>query len=236
MNNKSVLVSKMMFGTFLQWTMWVVGIFLLIYIAVQIVSINVSGMMETTILDAAMQPARVFLFVTGVLSMGGFLSEFVSNGVTRRDYYLGATYTLFFLGFVMTLLAGSLYGLERLLFSLTGWDQWLSGAAVAGDETVILTLGMVFFQFVIWYLLGWFISAGFYHHWLLGFGFIAVSIVAITINDYVWGETAGTLTFFHWLLPVEQFSVGLAISTSVILIILLVTLMRKLTKNAVVEV
>ncbi|QQK76956.1 hypothetical protein HUG15_16170 [Salicibibacter cibarius] len=235
MKAKSVLVSKMMLGTFLQWTMWVVGIFLLIYIAIQIVSIIFGGMMETTILDAAMQPARVFLFVTGLLSMGGFLSEFVSNGVTRRDYYLGTTYSLFFLGFVMTLLAGVLYGLERLLFSLTGWNQWLSGAAV-GDEAVLLTLVMVFFQFVLWYLLGWFISAGFYHHWLLGLGFIAASIIVITINDYVWGEAAGTLTFFHWLLPVEQFSVGTAVITSVILIILLVTLMRKLTKNAVVKV
>jgi hypothetical protein len=228
--------------TFAHWTIWYLTIFLLIHTGLSILfAFLEESQFQWAIMDSGYSATRIYFLVLGLLSMGGFLTYFVSNGVTRKNYFVGMCLTLFCLGLGTTAIIGLLHGVERVVLSWIGPVGWLSSTSIGaenvwnpiGAENVSLALIMIFFQFILYYLIGWFISAGFYHHWLAGFGCIAVGFITVATLDFAWGNE-GHLPLSEWL-AIEPFSPGMAVLDSSIVALLYIIFMRLLTKNAVVQ-
>lgn len=222
MNQKAKKVLRGTFHMYLIWTIWYLGFCLLAIFGVAVFAANPNGEWEWSLLQGAMQANRIYMLVLGILSMGGLLTYYVSNGITRRDYFSGVAAAAMLLSVFLVIVTGLLHGAERMLF---GWGL--------SEESLGLTFVMAFFQLIVFYFVGWLISAGFYlFHWLIGLAFIGIGIVIISIFDYVWGHIGQQQFDF---LPVTDISPAVGIVISLLLSLGLISVMRSLTKRAVVK-
>lgn len=222
MNQKAKKVLRGIFQMYLTWTIWYLAFFVLAIIGAAVFAVNPNGDWEWSLLQGAMQANRIYMLVLGILSMGGLLTYFVSNGVTRRDYFSGVAAAAMLLSVLLVIVTCLLHGVERVFF---GWGLT--------EESLGLTLVMAFFQLIVFYFVGWLISAGFYlFHWLIGLVFIGIGIVIISIFDYVWGSIGQQQFEF---LPVTDISPAVGIVVSLLLSAGLISVMRMLTKRAVVK-
>ncbi|MER2116440.1 MAG: hypothetical protein ABS904_11810, partial [Solibacillus isronensis] len=87
---------------------------------------------------------------------------------------------------------------------------------------------------VVFYLVGWFIAAGFYRMNLyIGVSFILISILVIFIHSGLWGEDLPLAIFS--IISVGSYSAIIIILLNAILIGALVYTIRQLTKNMIVK-
>ncbi|MET3507729.1 hypothetical protein [Halalkalibacter oceani] len=222
MNQKAKKVMRGIFSMYLTWTVWYLAFCILAIIGVAVFAANPTGEWEWSLLQGAMQANRIYMLVLGILSMGGLLTYFVSNGVTRRDYFSGVAAAAVLLSVFLVIVTGLLHGAERIFF---GWGL--------SEESLGMTFVMAFFQLIVFYFVGWLISAGFYlFHWLIGLVFIAIGIVIISIFDFVWGRFGQQQFEF---LPVTDISPAVGMIISLLLSFGLISVMRMLTKRAVVK-
>src|SRR5690606_7031359 len=86
------------------------------------------------------------------------------------------------------------------------------------------------------YLVGWMISIGYYRFgWLIGFVFIALSILAFSFNDYFRGDT-GLTSFIPWLPKVSMEATPfIGIAGSIVLIAVLLIFIYSLTKRVAIK-
>ncbi|MFB5660315.1 hypothetical protein [Alteribacillus sp. HJP-4] len=234
-DNKAAKVYFGMLVTFLRWTAWFVSIFILSHIVLLIIFANVDGSMEWTVLETSVQASRIYLLVLGIMTTIGFLPYFIENGVTRKDYFFGMAGAFVTMSVILTIIIGIMIGLERVIFSFMGWNQLFGDSVAASSGGGLAAMfAMTFFQLIIFYLIGWFISTGFYRfHWLIGLGFIALGIVMIAMFNYVWG-IEDHIPWLSWI-PVGEQTTFTAVFLTIIMASILTTIMRLLTKNAAVK-
>lgn len=233
---KSVIVGAAMFQTIGTWTLWFMGILIAIYMGSAAFSgftgnsfeMSAPSFMEdgsqTSIATIFGDSARIFFLVCGILSMGPFLKYFVSMGITRRAYFKGNVMAIFLLAIAFTLLTAIISGIEYFIFG--GYNNNL------GQMTLLFVKMAV--DIVLFYLVGWFIAAGFYRNNLfVGVSFILISIILIFFQSGLWGEDL-PLAFFS-LVSIENFSPVFIVLLSALLIFALIYVIRQLTKNATVK-
>ncbi|WP_042397240.1 hypothetical protein [Geomicrobium sp. JCM 19037] len=154
--------------------------------------------MTWTFMEGGLSSATIFMLVLGTLSMGGYVTQYVSNGITRRDYFYGKMLTGMSVAVLMTAVV--------LLFSLlsNGFISWFNleenlsvriiDGGVAADYgnlawlRLLLLLNLFFF-------LGWFISAGFYRHWLFGSINIIIAVYIGIVGDHLMSTLLATAIY-----------------------------------------
>lgn len=232
---KSFVVGISMFQVIGGWTLWFMGIVLAIYIGSLVFS-NFSGNSfemsvptfmeedsETSIAALLGNSARIFFLVCGILSMGPFLQYFVSMGITRKAYFKGNVMGIFLLTVSFTLLTSILYGIEYLIFGSTN-----------SFEQMALYFMKLALDIVVFYLVGWFIAAGFQRmNLVMGVSFILISVLVIFIHSGLWGEEL-PLEIFSTI-SVENYSAIIIVLLNAIIISALVYTIRQLTKNMTVK-
>ncbi|MEK5183818.1 hypothetical protein [Solibacillus sp. FSL W7-1324] len=233
---KSYVVGTSMFQVIGGWTIWFMAIVLAIYIGSVVFSnftgnsfeMSVPSFMEegseTSIAALLGNSGRIFFLVCGILSMGPFLQYFVSMGVTRKAYFKGNVMGVFLLAVSFTLLTAILYGAEYFIF----------GNFSNSFEQMSLYFVKLALDIVIFYLVGWFIAAGFYRmNLIMGVSFILISLVVIFIHSGLWGEDLPLAIFS--IISVENYSAVIIVLLNALLIGALVYTIRQLTKNMTVK-
>lgn len=233
---KSIVVGTAMFQVIGGWTLWFMGIVLAIYIGSVVfsnftgnnVEMSVPTFMEgdsdTSIAALLGHSARIFFLVCGILSMGPFLQHFVSMGITRNAYFKGNVMGIFLLSFSFTLLTAILYGAEHFIF----------GNFTNSFEQMALFFVKLILDIVVFYLVGWFIAAGFYRmNLIMGVSFILISLVVIFIHSGLWGEDLPLAIFS--IISIESYSAVIIVLLNVFFIGALVYTIRQLTKNMIVK-
>lgn len=97
MKKTSSAVTRVSTDMFIQqgsWSMGFLFVVLLIYIGVGIgtsMGVNVrEGIAEEDFFSITYRSTKGFMLVIGIISAYGFLSYYVRNGITRRDFFKGA--------------------------------------------------------------------------------------------------------------------------------------------------
>ncbi|MBD8498489.1 hypothetical protein [Paenibacillus arenosi] len=232
--NKSTVVGLSMFHTIGSWMLWYIGILVVLHIGSAVVtyytgdevklshSALIQGEVGWSILNSALTSSKVFFLICGLLSMGGFIKYFVSNGVTRRDYYKGTVQSILYLSLSFTAAVAILYGLESLIMNILGLERNL--------HVPIMFYVKIVFDVILFYVVGWFIAAGFYrlNVWL-GMVFIAITVLIVFIQSGIWGESVPIP--LYKLMNIYEVSTWLAVLISAILIVGVIAAIRLLTKE-----
>lgn len=221
MKQKAVFpnIAKDMYQEQMKWTIWYLAFVLFAQIA-HIILVYYYIYDDSTVrgfLTFLFDSAKVYMMVIGVISVYSFLSYYVGQGVTRKDYFkgsvlaaLGLTVTIILLSTVFTYLQ---YGaLEMFQLSHLLSDEFLDGNRW---DLMIHYLLSIF----IYYLSGYLVGIGFYrYHWIAGLGFIAFFLLSVSALE--------------WSL---KYSFGLSVVSSMIVIAVFLTLLRQFTKSIAVK-
>ena len=225
MNPKAKLIFRK-FSSF--YTQWTIGFFVTLLI-VHFLAIIFAAISIWSFYDTSSQATQFYMLILGIMNMG-LLSYAVSNGITRKDYFVGVSASAFLYSLLLsavTLLTTFL--LEDLLFPQLGLDTTTGSISIT--FTLFITL---FLRFLLCYFLGWFIMAGFHRfHWLIGIVFVGIGIVVVAFHDYLIGEGESTVLNF---LPTVELSPSIYAPAIMILITGIMALVRRLTKHAHVKI
>lgn len=225
--NKSTLVAKATLHTFVKWSKWYTAMFIGIFLVI-VVLLNHLSTYDWSLLQGYLQSTRIFFLILGLMSMRGFLEYFVSNGVTRKDYFKGLASASARLAIVMTIAGLILYGLERLVYFVAGWE--FSHAWPFMEQSLFIQTVAMLSTFFLFYLLGWFISAGYYKfNPYAGFGIVMLCVAVVIVHNRFWGLDVPD--------PVLIWSNGLSSSPFISVLLSaafiagLLWLLRQMTKN-----
>ncbi|WP_033542937.1 hypothetical protein [Planococcus sp. CAU13] len=179
-------------GTFheqFKWSLWFFGFLTAAHI-IGLIIVNITDEQLLGFFVFSTHSVSIFLLVCGIISVYVFMGLFVQQGVTRKDSYLGIAIAALALTFAVTLISLVLNAIEQLIagsMSLpleTDVTNMFEPAAGWFAAACYYYLNMLTY-----YLVGWFIGVGYYRYgWLIGFVFVALAILAISINGYFWGD------------------------------------------------
>jgi len=193
------------------WT----GFFLGITIALHIFQLIGSAMWgdgtNDSFYNSSFISSNIFMLVIGMIAIS-FLSHYVENGVTRRDYFKGTLLASVGVSITIPVLSMILSFVERLLLgnllNITYSDPDINSVIAEIDgghigdfiggmvqqiiftpfidlaDHWVLSLALFSLNIFTYYLLGWLISSAFYHSGVLtGIPMIILGLVFLTIED-----------------------------------------------------
>lgn len=203
-----------LFVTQLTWAFMFLGIVLLIQLVRPLLSmipffllndkVNVGNYYDTVFIAS-----NIFMLVIGIIVITSFLPYFVSHGITRKDYFKGASIAAIGLSLTIPILASLIYALQKLFMNVTnftiGHESTLAQDIIArGDDdaigdliqSIILTpfvelesnwlLALLVFALNIltYYVVGWLIGTGFYRFGVIvGLFCIVLALGIIYVQD-----------------------------------------------------
>ncbi|RKD76248.1 hypothetical protein ATL39_0463 [Sinobaca qinghaiensis] len=229
MPDKKMLVGKISFDIIGRWSLWFLAIYLVIYFGTgAFMTWWGDDIMTWSFLENSRGSARIYFFIAGILSMGGLIRYYVSNGVTRRDYFFGTMGAAVILAALLTVVFGAAYGLETMAAAFTGWTQSQSGSTLNLPGQLLSS----FFQFILYYAIGWFISASFFRfHWFVGLLLTFVGGGLMGVIELFW-EAENSIFQFISVMASGGVSLMVSVLLSTLLFLLLAAVIRMLTKRA----
>ena len=111
-------VATDLFWVQLFWSFGFLGVMFVIHIIKVILGI-INGNEINNYFSIVYVAAHIFMLVIGIISVYGFFPHYVGNGVTRRDYFKGATLSTIALSITIPMIASIISVLERLFINLT---------------------------------------------------------------------------------------------------------------------
>lgn len=217
----------------LKWSLW---FFSFVTIA------HIIGLVIVTINDARIQQffvfssysVAIFLLVCGIISAYGFMGQFVQQGITRKDLYIGTVLSVFALALAVTLISLAITGIEHVISSFVTLPINTNTDTVFDLSAGWLLATFTFFLNVTtYYLVGWLIGVGYYRFgWVIGFGFVAIAIAALSLNSFFWINSSVVPWILHNSIGS---SIVQAVGGSLVLIALLLLLIRLLTKRITIK-
>lgn len=214
--------------------------------------------------DSVFIAANIAMFVIGILCIY-FLPHFVGNGVTRKDYFRGAMLAAIGLSIALPIITMVVSTLGQFIINqidqITYNNPDINSAVQEIDtngniigniisSTVqsfiippyvnptsnwILAIAITSINTFIYYLIGWMISSGFYRLGTIpGLGFIIIGMITLIAKDSLLRITlnlplAEQLTFLD-ILPKS-----IAASTILLMVIMVIGVIRLLTKQVTVK-
>ncbi|MEK4563957.1 hypothetical protein MKX54_04670 [Alkalihalobacillus sp. FSL R5-0424] len=224
MNAKAKLICRK-FNSF--YTQWTIGFFVTL-IVVHFLAIIFAATTIWSFYDTSSQATQFYMLILGIMNMG-LLSYGVSNGISRKDYFVGVSASAVLYSLLLsavTLITTFLF--EDMLFPQLGLD---TGGSISITFTLFLSLLL---RFLLYYFLGWLIMAAFHrYHWIFGAVFIGIAIVVVAFHDYLLGENESTVLNF---LPVVDLTPFISLPLIAVLVLGTMTFVRKMTKDVHVKV
>lgn len=233
------LYPKVAFDLFYEQFKWAIWFFAFLIAA------HIIGMFIVIYNDASIDrffvfssySVAIFMLVCGIISAFAFMGFYVQQGITRKDLYIGTVIATFALALAVTLIPLAVNGIEHLIASFVALPIDADAASVYDPSSGWLSaIGIFFINAFTYYLIGWLISIGYYRFgWLIGFVFVAIAIIALSLNGYFWGDS-GLSSIIPWVphIPADA-SPAFAVSGSLILIAALLISMRLLTKRMAIK-
>ncbi|WP_179295453.1 hypothetical protein [Bacillus sp. FJAT-45350] len=226
-----------MFVTQMKWAIWFVGIVFVVYLVVPNFVTDVDSL-HLPFLAFIFQPTKIFMLVIGILSCFAFLSYFVGNGITRKDYFIGSAVAAVAVAIGIMALASALQGVLHLVGKFTEYMPNTGYGDVLSVESAWLVPFVVYsLSVVAYYVAGWLISIGFYRYgWFGGAITIFSAIIYVGMTDMSWGgeRTFQLFGFIRFSLP--ELSLPFAMISTVVLLVIGLWVLRGLTKRVPIKI
>ncbi|MDQ0227814.1 hypothetical protein [Metabacillus niabensis] len=242
---------------FTQWV-WAFNFLSVVFIIqiVRTVYALFNGSEQSSYFDVAFVGANIFMLVIGIISAIAFLPHFVSNGVTRKDYFKGTLIGTIGVALaipVVSAIVSSLLEIILKLMNLLPSIAPYSGNNGADEDNLVaeLVISVIFTPYVdlgsnwlvsilifalnifTYYVAGWLIGAAFSRLGLLGIVSILLAFILVYVEDLLLSISLG--------LPVPSFVETLDVPVILSIIGVLVALgivcwiIRLLTKRMIVK-
>lgn len=255
-------IGSNMFTEQMKWTVWFIGVSFFVHL-VQIGS-NLLGTRSdkngvTDYFLTSHIAGNIYMLVIGIIAAYAFLPFFVQNGITRRDVLrgsilaaLGLSIVIPFITLILSLLVGWVVDLSNLPVVISDMPAFseddASGHIIAAivlsildaptaiDQNFILAILLNTLNLFFFYMVGYFITTGFYRfNVIIGLGYILISVASIAIRSMFWG-TATLNMVYNWL-PFHsiQLSNSSFIIASIILSIVVIWFIRLTTKKVTIK-
>ncbi len=240
--NSFIKIGLDLFYIQLTWTLWALGIFLLI---------NIGRLIFLDYVDSYYSggyiAANIYMLVIGIIAIN-YLPYFVENGITRKNFFVGNVLAGIGLSIITPILIYIISFLEKIMIhqftSVVLRDDSLEMAVhevteeiggnfigeiiqsiiltpfINPDKSLILSLALFTLHIFMFYIIGWLIGTAFYRLRVIGgLLFIAISILLIFIKDSMIRIVMDIPLFQNFtMLAVVPDSLALPLSLGVVLI------------------
>ncbi|MEK3731521.1 Tat pathway signal protein [Paenibacillus sp. FSL M8-0334] len=232
MKQSSSSSSKIAAEMFYHQGSWALAYLVIVFLIHLVIGITNSSAGQEGFFSITYSSTKGFMLVIGIISAFGFLSYYVRNGFTRKDFFTGAALAALLLSLAFPVVVGPI---SMLLRALNGMGEDSTVLQQFGGSWLI-ALASYGIQIFVFYLVGWMIGSAFYkYNWIYGLGFIAIGIVLIGILDVLWQFELASL-WENFLPPVSlDVSLPVSFAGSAGFIILGLTLIRLLTRRVTIK-
>ncbi|WP_020618043.1 hypothetical protein [Paenibacillus daejeonensis] len=222
----------------LTWSLYLLGgviifFFGLRYFASEATFLNLrdDSFMNRSFLDFTVQPGSIFMLVLGLMSVSGFLTFYVKQGITRRSYFTGAAVSSLIVAGVVTA-AGAI--IHVIINALMPNMEWLPVMGYEGSELAVLPLMVL--QMYLFYLLGWIINGMFYRYGVLaGMVSIAGSVMLLIGVSFAISPSVDmplvVTERFDWPALSSGMSLAVSLPLLALVCVILLAVMRLMTKR-----
>ncbi|MBM7634706.1 hypothetical protein [Geomicrobium sediminis] len=186
MTSKQSLAIRTQTKEYSSWSLWYISIYLLIYIGINVVTYFTQGEITWTFIEGSFSSTTVFMLIVGLLSMGGFLNHYLSTGLTRRIYFRSVLFSGILVTVVIVIFTILLSFLIHGVLLATGWDQLYSDRIMENQSMFPSIVESLSYSasILLFFLIGWSISFGFYKHWVQGALYIALGVAITMITSH----------------------------------------------------
>lgn len=238
------------------WTALFIGIIFVVHL-VKLVFATVQGDEISVFYLSGHISSGVYMLIIGIIAGLSYLSFYVENGVTRKDFFKGGLLASAGLSFAIPGIVLIIISVEILLVKLLNLpvifemgfsieadegdgesgigaliSHIINGPGIDLDSNWFLSTVLFMLNLFIYYLLGWMIASAFqrYGFWA-GLGTIVLSYVMIVIRGWLWGEEIRG--FIAYVLPFDKLELPLYgfVIGSLALSALAIWLIRILTRR-----
>ncbi len=251
-------VAKEMFSVQMSWTVWFLGIVFAVNIIKIISAINQNTEVDN-LYNAVFVAGTIYMLIIGIISIS-FLRHYVENGVTRKDYFKGTLLAALGLSIIIPLIAYMVSQLQLLLLKnietvsvktaefnsvVLDVDDHIIGEIVTSivfapyidpQNHAWLALAVFSINLFTYYVLGWFISVGFYRfHAGAGLAFIFIALIIVSLED-VFLRVSLDLPVLSRYEMLESLPAGILLLFALLLIVLALSIIRLLTKRVAIKI
>lgn len=167
------------------WAGWFIGIVFIIYVALNFfggnVEVNGQNLDSHSFLTFTSSAAKIFMLVIGIISVSGFLTFYVQQGITRRDYFYGSAIS-------SVVIALGLMAFAWIVTFIEGFiNPEIAHPTFLGSKTSWFFVALVFCLYIIvYYMAGWVIGAGFYRFGAGGLLYILLALIMVGFVETLW--------------------------------------------------
>jgi len=257
MNQKSIF-PKVAVDMFLVQGMWAsafLGVMVVVQIIRSVISTFTSSQLSTFFVSTFIA-SSIFMLVVGIIATYGFMPHFVGNGVTRKDFFKGASLGAIGLAIALPIISSIISLIEKGIVTLTNLPikyEPIFESKVEEDPSFIEEIFRMIFttnfndsshwvivvvifavNLLTFYLIGWIIGSAFYKHLILGFLGIVMGIFIL----YCMGHIVAMLFGAPVTIFANTFELPDVVLIIIILFILVIcfSIIRLLTKKAVIKI
>ncbi|MFD0960842.1 hypothetical protein [Paenibacillus chungangensis] len=165
---------------------WIIFIVVLIVVGALLNHFGVNGG-EKDMLQSTSYSPKIFLLVLGILLTSLSMPSYVTNGITRKHFAMGAILNILFLSVICAILQSAGVYAGGWIYGLLSIKQEWGGTALFQSLLTSILLYVLYFTY------GWLIGSSYYRFgWMLGTGItIIVGIVVVTMEKLLEAFYAG---------------------------------------------
>lgn len=212
---------------FMIWSVWFLAIVFIVYLVLKTIGTNMN-LNPQSFLSFAYGPSKTYMLIIGIISIYGFLTFYVKQGVTRKMYFIGAAISSVIISIILMIVAGIITIIEQMFDHSIDFTSFLGS-----DASWLLTVIVFSLNILVYYAVGWMIGAGFYRFGVLGgILYIVLGVLLVSISDILWEfELKNPLTFLIGLVDMWEIPLYVSFIGTFFLIIIALSIVRTTTKR-----
>lgn len=256
MKSNTFKVSEDLFWILVMWAVWFLGIILIINIVKSFIG-GISGNEVDTFYNSVYVLGNIFIFIIGLIFIT-FLSDFVGNGVTRKDFFKGVLLSSIGISIIIPPISWFISMIEKFILglfleisysepSINSLDfdgnfigdliQLLIVSPYANPESnLVLSFALFSLNLFVYFTLGLFISSSFYRFGgTIGmFVSIPVAILFNVVIDAFLRKTLD-LPLVPWFSAIRDFPNSMAFGSIIAAIVVLISAIKLLTRKVAIK-
>lgn len=212
-----------------KWSLWFFSFLIAAHLVGMIITTRINSSVERFFVFSS-DSVVIFMLVCGVIAAYAFLSFYVQQGISRKDLYIGTVLGAAALALSVTFFPLAVNGVEYLISRAFALPIKDNTATLFVPATGWVSDSIIFYLNVLtYYVIGWVIGVGYYRFgWLIGFVFIAIGLVAMSLNSLFWTDSS----VIPWIPQISaNLSAAIAMAGSIGMIVVLLVFVRLLTKR-----
>lgn len=233
----SLKILKDLYVQYMIWMFWALAV-LLTGVLISLPFSEFFRTMQHSALAAITRPAEVFLFIVGIITGVYIIQYYIRQGVTRRSFFVGTVAAALATAVSIQLIGVGLHITALLLEAITPFQAGRALTGYLGQvHSFPVTIGISTLILSLQFLLGWAIGFAFYRFRTIG-GFICIlyTLLTMTAINSIWTEGGIVTINGANLIPAINLPLGVAVSLTLGIVALQLTVLYRMIRNAPVKV